>query len=82
MGPINYIISALGHAKKKTQKTGCDFPWLVETAALSSLDIKLHLSKTLEIFQTLGYISKHDSDALGNPSGDWCVKPSVIYGNI
>lgn len=63
MGPLNYIISALGHAKK----TGCDFPWLVETAALSSLDIKLHLLKTLEIFQTLNYISKHDSDALGNP---------------
>lgn len=49
------------------KKTGCDFPWLVETAALSSLDIKLHLLKTLEIFQTLSYISKHDSDALGNP---------------
>lgn len=35
------------------KKTGCDFPWLVETAALSSLDIKLHLLKTLEIFPNL-----------------------------
>lgn len=43
------------------------FPWLGGTAASSSLDIKLHLLKTLEIFQTLSYISKHDSDALGNP---------------
>lgn len=46
---------------------GCDFPWLGGTAALSSLDIKLHLLKTSEIFQTLSSISKHDSDALGNP---------------
>lgn len=63
MGPPNYIISALDHAKKP----GCDFPWLGGTAALSSLDIKLHLLKTSEIFQTLSSISKHDSDALGNP---------------
>lgn len=42
----------IGSCKKKKKKTGCDFPWLVETAALSSLDIKLHLLKTLEIFQT------------------------------
>lgn len=54
----------IGSCKKKP---GCDFPWLGGTAALSSLDIKLHLLKTLEIFQTLSYISKHHSDALGNP---------------
>lgn len=54
----------IGSCKKKP---GCDFPCLGGTAASSSLDIKLHLLKTLEIFQTLSYISKHDSDALGNP---------------
>lgn len=49
------------------KKPGCDFPWLGGTAALSSLDIKLHLLKTLEIFQTLSYVSKHDSDILDKP---------------
>lgn len=73
MRPLNYIISALDILhwkktnKKETQKTGYDFTYLVETAALSSLDIKIHLLKTLEIFQTFSYISKHDSDVLGNP---------------
>lgn len=73
MGPLNYIISTLGHAKKKVDVI---FPWLGGTAALSSLDIELNLLKTLEIFQTLRYISKHDSDALGNPK--WGVTCETI----